>query len=167
MVADCRVCASRRELLKELPQNGKVVEVGTHRGDFAEQILEICNPAELHLVDLDFSFLKPSVRNDARVKLLPGYSHEALSALPDAQFDWIYIDADHTYASTKRDAEAAAAKVKPGGYLVFNDFAHVDPYLGAYGVHRAVIDFARENGWAFAWFAFEPNALYDVALKRR
>ena len=142
------------------------MEVGTHRGDFAEQILEICNPSELWLVDLDFAFLKPTVRNDARVKTRPGYSDKALASFPDVHFDWIYIDADHSYEAVMRDARVAAAKVKPGGYLVFNDFAHVDPYLGAYGVHRAVIDFATEQEWGFAWFAFEPNALYDVALRR-
>jgi hypothetical protein len=65
-----------------------------------------------------------------------------------------------------RDAHIAALKVKPGGYLVFNDFAHMDPFLGAYGVHRAVVDFAVSRAWAFAWFAYEPNALYDVALRR-
>jgi hypothetical protein len=65
-----------------------------------------------------------------------------------------------------RDANAAASKVKPGGFLVFNDFAHIDPFLGAYGVHRAVVHFAVTRRWSFAWFAYEPTALYDVALRR-
>jgi hypothetical protein len=52
------------------------------------------------------------------------------------------------------------------GYLVFNDFAHLDPYLGAYGVHRAVVEFAIARAWPFAWFAYDGNALYDVALQR-
>ena len=56
--------------------------------------------------------------------------------------------------------------MKPGGYLVFNDFAHADPYLGAYGVQRAVVEFAVIRGWKFVWWAYEPNALYDVALQR-
>jgi len=89
-----------------------------------------------------------------------------LQHLPDAHFDWIYIDADHSYEGVLRDAQAAAPKVKPGGYLVFNDFAHVDPELGAYGVHRAVVDFAVARQWTFSWLAYEPRALYDVALRR-
>ena len=64
------------------------------------------------------------------------------------------------------DARVAATKIKPGGYLVFNDFAHADPYLGAYGVHRAVVEFAATRGWKFVWWAYEPNGLYDVALRR-
>ncbi len=167
MVADCRVCASRHDLLKFLPHHGLVAEIGTHRGDFARQILNACAPRELRLVDLDFSFLDPAIRDDTRIKIFPGYSHDVVATFPDRHFDWIYIDADHSYEAVSRDARAAASKVKPGGYLVFNDFAHMDPYLGAYGVHRAVIDFAFEYGWRFVWFAFEPNALYDVALKRQ
>src|SRR5262249_9794096 len=54
----------------------------------------------------------------------------------------------------------------PGGYLVFNDFAHIDPYLGAYGVHRAVVAFAIAHNWPFRWWAYEGNGLYDVALER-
>ncbi len=61
-----------------------------------------------------------------------------LAQFPDEHFDWIYIDGDHSYEGASRDARVAATKVKPGGHLVFNDFAHADPYLGAYGVHRAL-----------------------------
>jgi hypothetical protein len=167
LVSDCRVCASRWDLLKFLPHHGQIAEVGTHRGDFARQILDVCNPQELRLVDLDASFLASAIENDPRVRVFRGFSHEILTTFPDAYFDWIYIDADHSYEAVTRDAQAAASKVKRGGYLVFNDFAHTGPNLGAFGVHRAVIDFATTHGWRFAWFAFEPNALYDVALKRQ
>jgi hypothetical protein len=92
----------------------------------------------LHLIDLDFALLDAGVAADARVQKHAGQSHEVLAGFPDQHFDWVYIDADHSFAGTSRDARAAAPKVKPGGYLVFNDFAHLDPYLGAYGVHRAV-----------------------------
>jgi len=167
LVAGCRVCASRVDLLKILPHGGEIVEVGTHAGAFARQILDTCNPKRLHLIDLDFSFLSPDVRNDPRVELHPGNSHDVLRALPNAHFDWVYIDADHSYGAVAKDAAAAQGKVKRGGYLVFNDFAHADPYFSTYGVHRAVADFAVECDWAFAWLAFEPNALYDVALTQR
>lgn len=95
-----------------------------------------------------------------------GPSHAVLAGFPDATFDWIYIDADHSYAGVAQDAAAAASKVRPGGFLVFNDFAHIDPYLGSYGVHRAVVEFAVAHRWPFAWFAYEAHALYDVALRR-
>ena len=46
------------------------------------------------------------------------------------------------------------------------DFALVDQFLGRYGVHRAVIDFALENSWPLQYFAYSAAALYDVALRK-
>src|SRR5436190_9845024 len=166
LLADCRMCASRNELVQNLPRGGRVAEVGTYRGAFARHILSACDPAELHVIDLDFSALDPAVAADPRVTMHQGLSHERLAQFPDNHFGWIYIDGDHSYEGARSDARVAAAKVKPGGCLVFNDFAHADPYLGAYGVHRAVVEFAVTRGWKFVWWAYEPNALYDVALQR-
>jgi predicted O-methyltransferase YrrM len=166
LIADCRMCASRYDLVAALPRRARIAEVGTDRGAFALHILSACDPAELHLIDLDLSQIEPALRSQPRVVLHNGLSHEVLAGFADASFDWIYIDADHSYAGVRRDADAAAAKVKPGGFLVFNDFAHADPFLGAYGVHRAVVEFATARRWPFAWFAYEPSALYDVALRR-
>ena len=144
---------------------GRIAEVGTDRGAFAKRILLTCQPAQLHIIDLDFSRTDAEVCGHPNVTTHRGASHKVLQSFPDAYFDWIYIDADHSYAGVRQDALAAAPKVKPGGYLVFNDFAHIDPSLGTYGVHRAVVEFATANQWSFAWFAYQKNALYDVALR--
>ena len=165
LLADCRVCASRYDLVKLLPR-GRVAEIGTNQGEFATHILAHCDPTELHLVDIEVSRFDASIAGDRRVTLHKGLSHEVLAGFPAASFDWIYIDADHSSPAVARDARAAADKVKPGGFLVFNDFAHMDAQLGAYGVHRAVVQFAVEERWRFVWLAYDPNALYDVALQR-
>lgn len=166
LLADCRFLASRNDLVDQLPHRARVAEVGTYRGDFARHVLGTCDPSELHLIDLDFSLLDPKVAADPRVTLHKGNSHEVLGGLADGTFDWIYVDGDHSYEGASRDAAAASTKVRPGGYLVFNDFAHADPYLGAYGVHRAVTEFAVARRWKFVWWAYEPHGLYDVALQR-
>ena len=44
--------------------------------------------------------------------------------------------------------------------------SHFATFLGAYGVHRAVVEFAVARNWRFVWLAYEPSALYDVALER-
>jgi len=166
LFADCRMSSSRYDLVTRLPQGAEIAEIGVHRGDFARHILQTCHPKRLVLVDLDLSLVDPIVTADPRVEQRRGYSHQILASFADASFDWIYIDADHSYEGCKRDALAAAAKVKPGGHLVFNDFAHLDSGLGVYGVHRAVVEFAAEQGWPFVRFAYDPAALYDVALQR-
>ncbi len=166
LVAECRLCASRDDMIKNMPHRARVAEVGVEHGHFSRHILSATDPTELHLIDLDFSTLDPKLQKDPRVSIHRGFSHEVLATFPDASFDWIYIDADHSYEGVRKDTVVAAKKVRPGGFLVFNDFAHADPYLGAYGVHRAVVEFAVERKWPLIWLAYEPNALYDVALKR-
>jgi hypothetical protein len=166
LIAQCRMCASRDQLIEHLPKRGRIAELGTARGDFARHILAVCDPVELHLIDIDFSALDAQVAADPRVVATRGYSHDAIASFPDGHFDWIYVDADHSYAGVSQDIAAASPKVKQGGFLVFNDFAHVDPWLGQYGVHRAVIEFAVSARWPLALFAYNPLGLYDVALQK-
>ena len=153
-------------MLDFLPREAIVAELGTYKGDFARHILSKTNPKELHLIDLDYSKFNDAHLSVPSVHRHRGLVHEVISTFEDEYFDWVYVDADHSFEGVSRDARASADKVKPGGFMVFNDFAHIDPSLGRYGVHRAVVDFALENGWQFRFFAFQSNALYDVALQK-
>lgn len=166
LVRDCRVCSSRYSMLERLPKGGAVIEVGTLRGEFAAQILARCAPERLHIVDIDLSRVHPTVLKNAAVVPHESLTLDAVAAFDDESLDWIYIDAAHDYQSVLADARAYAPKLKPGGFLVFNDFAHIDPNLGRYGVHRAVVDFCIEQDWPMAFLALEPSGLYDVALQR-
>src|SRR5665648_96524 len=115
LVKDCRVCADRVNMFHELPRNGVVAELGTYIGDFARLIVERTEPRELHLIDIDYSRFVDTGLTDARVKRHRGLTHEVIASFPDAYFDWIYVDADHSYNATLRDARASAPKLRPGG----------------------------------------------------
>lgn len=166
LVNNCRLIASRHDLLEWLPRDGRVAELGTYKGEFAHAILSRNSPKELHVIDIDHSHIDTSLHLDDRVTSHLGLSHEIIAKFPNEYFDWVYIDADHSYDGVLRDAVFSADKVKPGGFLVFNDFAHIDPMLGRYGVHRAVVEFMLENKWQMRFFAFDSNALYDVAIQK-
>jgi len=166
LMHDCRFLASRNHLLDHLPAAGRVAEIGTWKGDFARQIMARSHPQELHLVDLDWTAFDDAGLSGHAVKRHTGASRAVIADFDDDSFDWIYIDADHAYAAVVADAAAAANKVRPGGFLVFNDFAHIDPLLGRYGVHRAVVEFAVSNGWSLRYVAYHPAGLYDAALQR-
>jgi len=166
LVDGCKCVSNRVALISKLPPNGRVAELGTFKGEFAKQILLRSSPIELHLVDVDFSRLNPEISSDRHVVCHRGYTQDVLTKFADAYFDWIYIDADHSYEGTLRDAKLSAPKVRCGGFLVFNDFAHLDPAYGRYGVHRAVSEFAVSMQWPFAFLAFAGNGLYDVALRK-
>lgn len=166
LLSDCRFCPSREAVLAHLPAAGRVAELGTYKGDFARKILATCRPNELHLIDIDYTHFDPTGLEGPEVTRHEGLTQEVIATFPDAHFDWIYIDGDHSYAGCLRDAQAAGPKVRPGGYLVFNDFAHIDPWMGRYGVHRAATDFARSAGWPMAFFSYDSNGLYDAAFRR-
>jgi hypothetical protein len=166
LVRDCRVFASRNELLLAVPGDARGLEVGTYRGDLARFILSRMNPRELHVLDIDYTHFDKDLLKDQRLHSHQGWSIDLIPRFDDSSFDWIYIDADHSYNATLRDARLASSKVKPGGLLIFNDFAHIDPFMGRYGVHRAVVDFMCETEWPMHSFAFQPAGLYDVALRR-
>lgn len=166
LIRDCKFCASRSHMLNHLPQQAVVAELGTFRGNFARDIMSRCNPRAFHLIDIDYSNFDESGLTDARVKRHEGLTDRVISTFPDHYFDWIYVDADHSYDGAMRDVQASAPKVKPGGFLVFNDFTHIDVNYWRYGVHRAVVDFAVDASWPFRYFAFDGAALYDVALQK-
>jgi len=163
----CQLLADRIEMLRRLPQGGIVAEIGTYQGDFARAILDIMTPEKLLLADVTFSLCRSDVLADPRVERHEGLSVPFLQSCADASLDMIYVDADHGYDAVRADAAAAAPKVKPGGFLVFNDFARIiRPGFGVLGVHQAVCEFAVTSGWSVAFFCLEGEALYDIALRR-
>lgn len=166
LLESCRFCASRDDLLDLLPRGGRVAELGTYKGNFARNILARAVPLELNVIDVDYSLFDKTLLEDNRLVCHTGLTHVVISLFDNDYFDWVYIDADHSYEGVLRDARASANKIKPGGFVVFNDFAHIDPFLGRYGVHRAVTDFSLETGWPFYFFCFDRAGLYDVALRR-
>jgi hypothetical protein len=157
----------RLEMLRRLPRGGRICELGTLRGDFARAILDTVAPDELHLVDIHFGLCRPDVLADPRIRRHEMLTTDFLAGREAGAFDWIYVDADHGYDAVVRDIAAAKGRVKPGGLLVFNDFARiVRPGLGVFGVHQAVSEFLAAEGWPVAYFCFQGEALYDIALRR-
>ena len=163
----CQLLCNRYEMLRRLPQAGIIAEIGTYRGSFARIMLDTMAPTRLHLADITFILCRADVLADPRVERHEGTSLAFLNSRADASFDMIYVDADHGYDAVRADAAAAAPKVKPGGFLVFNDFARiVRPGFGVLGVHQAVCEFAVASVWPVAFFCLEGEALYDIALRR-
>ena len=81
------------------------------------------------------------------LRILRMYSHEAALCFPDGFFDYVYIDADHTYAAVCQDIATWYPKVRSGGILAGHDFLHhTVPQTGvAFGVVEAVTEFVPAN----------------------
>lgn len=172
LIDSCRLVQNRLEMVKLLPANAVVAEIGTDEGNFARYLLDTCMPKELHIFEIDVARIKPDNLRQGREKGIvtvhEGDSSELIGSMPDGYFDWIYIDGDHLYEGVKRDILAAAPKVKEGGLLVFNDYATWSPTSMSHcGVARAVNEFCIEDDWELVYLAFQTMMYNDVAIRRR
>jgi hypothetical protein len=164
----CMVVPDRTVLLEHLPSGGIVAEVGTLHGAFAREILRIASPRELHLIDHE---IHPDVRGLAEqfasVRVHDRDSVEALESFRNEYFDWIYIDAQHSYEGVKRDIDAARLKIRKDGLIVFNDYtmwsyAEMQPY----GVVPAVNELCIDDGWEVVYLTLPSHMYCDVAVRR-
>jgi hypothetical protein len=101
------------------------------------------------------------------VTVREGPSQQTLPQYPDAYFDMIYVDAEHTYNEVKADAAIAARKVKADGVLVFNDYLFYDPFVKAeYGIVPVVNEMVANQGWKVIGFALQKHMFCDIAIRR-
>lgn len=169
----------RRGLLTVLPNNSVCAEVGVWLGEYSEAIIRNNNPKKLYLIDVwdiqefktesyaDYymNFTKTEQYLDVynhvlnkffpyeNVKLVRSDSVEASHNFKDEFFDWVYIDADHSYEGVTKDLNAYYKKVKTGGFICGHDWnAPDDP-----GVNDAVIDFVNSNDVEFVGVTNEQN----------
>lgn len=159
-------------MLELAPKQGVCAEVGVFLGDFSAEILERTRPERLHLIDIDQRFIdggRARFRaevDSGRVALHTGDSSTILRSLPPAYFDWVYVDGDHTYEGCKKDIDAAADRLKPGGLILLNDYV----FWGAsdfckYGVMEAVNEFCLACNFEFVGIALQGRGYFDVAIR--
>lgn len=176
---NCQLVLDREQLLTRLPHWGTVAELGVDRGGFSERILAITEPRTLHLVDVWATtryhdglfeqvrehFAEPIA--EGRVRIHRKDSLAAAGDFVDGQFDWIYIDTDHSYQTTARELRRYAPKVKPNGLIAGHDYLMgnwVSSYR--YGVIEAVHEFCVEEGWELVFLTVDQIESPSFAIRR-
>lgn len=150
----------RIELVKLLPPNSVVAEIGVAEGSFSKELLD-AGVERLFMVDA-WTHL-PSVTGDGnfpqewhdknyncafnkvqpygwRAKLLRGLSVEMANNVPDDSLDMLYLDAGHFYQAVSDDLTAWYPKVKSGGIVAGHDYLCKD-----YQVKEALEYFIMAN----------------------
>ncbi|MBS0205274.1 MAG: class I SAM-dependent methyltransferase [Planctomycetes bacterium] len=160
--------ATREDLIRLIPARAVIAEVGVFRGEFAERILTLCQPAEFHLIDLwsgsttsgdkdgrnivavdnmeaMYHELCARYRDLAHVHLHRGESVEVLSRFPNQSLDAAYLDTSHYYQQTLAELDILMKKIRPGGWLLGHD------YFPGCPVWPAVNEWCVKNGQHVTW----------------
>lgn len=142
----------RTALLREMfPEGGAVAEIGVATGSFASEILSVCEPSVLHLVDAwrfipgpyeadptnrtdhvreaEYLDVKARLGCDPRVVLYRMLSKGAARLFSEGSLDAVYLDADHTKGGIRSDLELWWPKVKSGGILAGHDYTVREPFI--------------------------------------
>ena len=158
--------SKRGAFLKRLPSNGIVAEIGVYEGAHATKIIEYSKPEKLYLIDpwcdhntpyinsLEnyskdgkyeerYAKVQDMFKDSENVELIKKFSMNAVTMFPDEFFDWIYVDADHTYPKIKEDLNAWYPKIKEKGYICGHDYS--ERKINIFGVKKAVDEFIKDR----------------------
>lgn len=89
--------------------------------------------------------LEKSKQHNGKVKIIREFSHIASALFNDEYFDFIYIDADHSYAGIKRDLDCWWPKLKHGGIIGMHDYENVFHSNVDFGVVKYVGEFKEKH----------------------
>ena len=177
---DLKIVQTRDELLKYLPKNGYVAEVGVAFGNYSTIINKVCTPKELHLIDLwdpsnkryadGFaevnSKFEQEIKNN-QVIIKQGYSWDIIETYPDHYFDFVYLDSSHDFDSVNKELAAVTNKIKKNGFICGHDYSRwAGSGVYRWGVVEAVNNFCRKNNWELIYITNEPNRLLSYAIKK-
>jgi hypothetical protein len=182
---NAKLFVDRKSLIKHcrdiLPKNPVVAEVGVFQGDFSEYLLEMFEPQKLYLIDTfctndfitskftndkHFEYITKKFGKKDNVVIMKGLSWDQMDKLSDESCDFIYIDADHSYESVKKDITKACVKIRNGGIIQFNDYCNFSKIEGQkYGVQDAVNELMKEKMVSILGMSLDANGFHDVSLQ--
>jgi hypothetical protein len=171
-IEGCELLLDRKAFLNALPKAARCAEIGVERGIFAKQILEICKPQHLDLADWwlnkqQFEETKARLIEHKNLTYYQSTSLEYLKSKPQKSLDWVYIDTDHTYKTTKEELELARIAVVDNGLICGHDYTSVS-YSGLkkYGVVEAVNEFCLKYDYKFVYLTHETSRYISFAITK-
>ncbi len=154
------IARSAAKYINDIKKNDLIIaEIGVQDGLHAINMLENLNIDKLYLIDNFPTYIDGNITIDEKTQFLhyknmfinlkPYYNkiifvHQpsdlASTLFEDNYFDFIYIDANHTYEFVKNDINLWWKKIKINGYISGHDY-----FNSWQGVISAVNEFVEKN----------------------
>jgi predicted O-methyltransferase YrrM len=136
---------NRKYFLKHLIDTNKfetIVEVGVRDGRTTFYLLEHCpSIKKYYAIDTNVSLFankEEAIKFKDKLVAIQGFSFDVANQIKELA-DIVFIDADHSYESVKKDIKAYTPKVKHGGMLSGHD-------IDFPGVNKAVNELIPKYG---------------------
>jgi len=171
IIAAALLPSSRYTLGEWLNEQGLIgcgVEVGTYNGWYAADLLHQWRGEKLYMIDawryLEYwddpmnaqkeeqgrrllNTFESVYKFGRRAVMIREMSEDAVRLFADGSLDFVYIDADHSYAGVLQDILRWAPKVKKGGTLAGHDYLDGPTSNGAVNSVKLTVDeWARRVG---------------------
>lgn len=124
------------------------IEIGVRTGEYSEFLLQNTNLELLYSLDIFPYYHMLTMTQEklhkfgARSQIVVGSSPAYADEFPDGYFDFVYIDANHTYEGVYPDLTHWWPKIRIGGLFCGDDYTNLtNPGEGKYGVVEAVNQF--------------------------
>jgi SAM-dependent methyltransferase len=124
----------RKLLAPGCVQRAVAIDAWSASGTLAEND-SLNTQAEL---DAQYAGICRLAEHDARLTVVRAHSAVAAHQFPAGSFDFVYLDADHTYEAVARDLRLYAPLVRPGGILGGHDYHDLPNWTVPFEVKRAV-----------------------------
>lgn len=175
-----KIIATREKLVEHISTlgiKGIGLEVGVQAGDFSDIILKkwkgcsklylmdawahqdesvyvdkanVSDIEQIHLMNTVKIRFNKEIKL-GKVEVIQAFSPAGADEFEDNSFDFIYLDADHSYEAVKRDLHAWYPKLISGGIFAGHDYLMDKNWQGEYGIFgefgvtKAVQEFAKEK----------------------
>lgn len=128
----------------------KIFEFGTYRGQTTCGLASVCKDAQIYTLNLPLEddpryapYIGMYIANSPdreRITQIFCDSRTFDTSPYRESMDYIFIDGDHSYEGVKNDTEKALQLLKPGGTIVWHDYAAKSP-----GVLKYLAQFSQER----------------------
>tara|TARA_Y100001963_G_C6717492_1_gene417415 strand:- start:357 stop:917 length:561 start_codon:yes stop_codon:yes gene_type:complete len=160
------------ELILELPRNKhqRMIEIGSYMGESTMLFASSQIFKEVHTIEpfagreefndeYNYSWYKVRREFEKNTRFFDNithhdaYSYDVVDEFRDDDYDFIYIDGNHSYEDTKRDLELYLPKLKKGGIIGGHDY-HEWEWPGVFRAVNEVVGTPDKNFLDDSWIKY-------------